>query len=370
MATSIMSVADLQRLLDTLSGRGFEIIGPTARDGAIVYRQLRSTEELPIGYQESQASGLYRLRATKDDSLFSYTLGPQSWKRYLLPPKHNLFQAHLEGRVFTVTTEMEEPPLTAFLGVRACEMAALAVLDKVLLDGPYVAAHYRKQRERTLIIAVNCTRAGGTCFCTSMKTGPRVSSGYDILFTEIAEAGQSLCLAQAGSDRGKELLASLQLTEASEARLQAADEAIEEAALSMGRKVNTDSLPDILRHSLTDSHWDEIAARCLSCGNCTMVCPTCFCGTTEDTTDLSGQTARRTLRWDSCHTSDFSYIHGGSVRASVMARYRQWIMHKLAYWPEQFGTFGCVGCGRCITWCPVGIDITEEAATFREKASR
>ncbi len=370
MATCVMSVSDLQRLLSGLSDQGWEIIGPVVRDGAIVYDQLHSTEELPVGYQESQGGGFYRLRATANESLFSYTMGPHSWKRFLLLPECRFLEAHREGRSFSVTADAEEPRRRVFLGVRACEVAALAILDKVLLDGPYVAALYRGRRERVLIIAVNCTRAGDTCFCASMHTGPRVSGGYDILLTEVTEAGQPICLAEPGTQRGQELLGSLDLAAASETQLQAADKAVTQAAASMGRKVNTDQLPDVLCQSLDDRRWEEIAERCLSCGNCTMVCPTCFCSTTEDTTDLSGQTARRSLRWDSCHTADFSYIHGGSIRTSVMSRYRQWMMHKLAYWPEQFGTFGCVGCGRCITWCPVGIDITEEAASFRTKVSR
>ena len=97
-----------------------------------------------------------------------------------------------------------------------------------------------------------------------------------------------------------------------------------------------------------------------------MVCPTCFCTTVEDHSDLAGETAERVRSWDSCFTLDFSYVHGGSVRTETQSRYRQWMTHKLASWIDQFGTSGCVGCGRCITWCPVGIDITEEAAAIRQ----
>jgi ferredoxin len=143
--------------------------------------------------------------------------------------------------------------------------------------------------------------------------------------------------------------------------------AVDEAADHMGRYLETENLPQILTDAADDRHWDEIAGRCLTCGNCTMVCPTCFCANIEDTTDLSGNEATRTRRWDSCFSVQFSYIHGGSVRAGEMSRYRQWMTHKLGYWQEQFDVLGCVGCGRCITWCPVGIDITEEARKFREK---
>ena len=132
------------------------------------------------------------------------------------------------------------------------------------------------------------------------------------------------------------------------------------------RRMNTSVIRELLYNNLENPHWDEVATRCLNCANCTMVCPTCFCTTVQDVTDLTGKHAERWRKWDSCFSTEFSYIHGGSIRTSAKSRYRQWLVHKLASWHDQFGTSGCVGCGRCITWCPVGIDITEEANAFRE----
>jgi Fe-S-cluster-containing hydrogenase component 2 len=132
------------------------------------------------------------------------------------------------------------------------------------------------------------------------------------------------------------------------------------------KHLDTVDIKDLLYRNLEHPRWDEVAARCLSCANCTMVCPTCFCTTVEDTSDLAGRETTHQRRWDSCFTTDFSYISGGSIRQSGKARYRQWMTHKLASWIDQFGTSGCVGCGRCITWCPVSIDITEEASVIRE----
>jgi Fe-S-cluster-containing hydrogenase component 2 len=133
----------------------------------------------------------------------------------------------------------------------------------------------------------------------------------------------------------------------------------------MGRSLEAAGLDKVLLAGLESPRWEATAARCLSCANCTMVCPTCFCTTVEDTTDLTGDHAERWRRWDSCFTLDFSYIHGGAVRRTTASRYRQWLTHKFATWFEQFGESGCVGCGRCITWCPAGIDVTEEARAFR-----
>ncbi|NJL33712.1 MAG: sulfite reductase subunit A, partial [Chloroflexaceae bacterium] len=125
------------------------------------------------------------------------------------------------------------------------------------------------------------------------------------------------------------------------------------------------NVASLLKHNLEHKRWEQVAERCLSCANCTMVCPTCFCSTVEDTTALDGSHAERWRKWDSCFTVDFSFIHGGTVRRETRTRYRQWMTHKLAAWIDQFGTSGCVGCGRCIVWCPVGIDITAEIAAMR-----
>jgi len=199
-----------------------------------------------------------------------------------------------------------------------------------------------------------------------MKTGPKAESGYDLALTEVVDDDNHFFVVEAGSDSGRELLEAIPRRKAESADIEAGDKAIDHAVSRMGRNIDTDELSELLKRNFDNPRWEEVGSRCLSCGNCTMVCPTCFCSTMEDRTDLSGEVLQRWRRWDSCHSADFSYIHGGSIRASSMARYRQWMMHKLCYWPEQFGTFGCVGCGRCITWCPVGIDLTEEAKAIRK----
>jgi len=168
-----------------------------------------------------------------------------------------------------------------------------------------------------------------------------------------------------GSTAGAALLARVGAEAASPPDVEAAEAVVAHTAAHMGRKLETAGLKELLQASPEHPRWDEVAARCLGCANCTMVCPTCFCTTVEDTTDLTGTEATRTRRWDSCFTLEFSHVHGGSVRTSTKARYRQWMTHKLAHWIDQFGSSGCVGCGRCITWCPVGIDLTEEAAAIR-----
>jgi ferredoxin len=198
-----------------------------------------------------------------------------------------------------------------------------------------------------------------------MQTGPGVSGGYDIALTEVLNESAPYYLAQSGTARGARILTALPGREAHEAELQAGAAVVAQTARKMGRTLDTAELPALLRRNLEHPRWNAVAERCLSCANCTLVCPTCFCSTVEDITDLTGGHAERWRKWDSCFTLDFSHVHGGSVRASCRSRYRQWLTHKLGTWHAQFGVSGCVGCGRCITWCPVGIDLTEEAAAIR-----
>ena len=162
------------------------------------------------------------------------------------------------------------------------------------------------------------------------------------------------------------LFRSIPHKEANEKEKCTADSIVKKTSEQMGRFIDTTNIKDLFYRNYEHPQWNNVTERCLNCANCTMVCPTCFCTTVEDVTDLTGEHAERWRKWDSCFTMDFSYIHGGSVRSSTQSRYRQWITHKLATWIDQFGTSGCVGCGRCITWCPVAIDITEEVGEIRK----
>jgi ferredoxin len=173
-----------------------------------------------------------------------------------------------------------------------------------------------------------------------------------------------------GTPRGAEVVEALPRRAAEPGDREAAEAVTLRAEQAMGRTLDTEGLQQLLYRRYEDPRWDEVGRRCLGCANCTMVCPTCFCATVEDATDLTGSATERRRVWDSCFSQEFSYVHGGSVRTSAGARYRQWITHKLATWHEQFGVSGCVGCGRCITWCPVGIDITEEARAARQGEAR
>jgi sulfhydrogenase subunit beta (sulfur reductase) len=362
----ILEHDQLQKLLEAIVSRGYSLKGPTIRENAIIYDDIASVSDLPAGWTDEQDGGTYRLKRSESKAVFAFTCGPHSWKQFLHPPTLTLWQAERDGDSFDIVRDTAEPPRFAFIGVRSCELQAIALQDNIFLHGKYVDPTYRQRRENVLIVAVNCTKAGGTCFCASMGTGPKAGSGFDVALTETIEDGKHYFVAEAGSVRGAAVLTAAPHRKATKPEVESANQAVECAAGQMGRTMDTTRIKELLYGNYEHPRFDQTATRCLSCANCTMACPTCFCHTVEDVTDLTGDHALRCRKWDSCFTLDFSYIHGGSVRTSVSSRYRQWLTHKLATWIDQFGSSGCVGCGRCITWCPVGIDITEEVSAIRQ----
>jgi len=357
----LLETGRLQDLLDRLRGAGYEVIGPTVSQAAIVYEEIDSVDQLPRGWTDEQEPGKYRLTRRDDDALFGYNLGPHSWKRYLFPPVATVATADRTASGWEMRTPDGPVPRYAFLGVRACELAALRVQDKVFLNGPYVDPIYLQRRAGCFIVAVNCTQAASTCFCTSMNSGPRCESGFDLALTETA-AG---FLIECGTDAGAEILHQLSTRQPTAAELAAADSARQQAVDQIDKRLDTTDIRNLLLNNLKHPQWEDVGQRCLSCTNCTMVCPTCFCSSVNEVSDLAGEHVERERVWDSCFNIDFSTMNGTPVRNTIPARYRQWLTHKLASWHDQFGTSGCVGCGRCITWCPVGIDLTAEVAAIR-----
>ena len=301
----------------------------------------------------------------------------------LFPARELVWSGERDGEGFAIRAAGRDGPdgpdgrkarAYALLGVRSCDLHAIGIQDQILLGRAFTDPAYAARREGTFIIAVGCSHPGGTCFCVSMGTGPRPEAGFDLSLTELLDAGEHRFVVTAGSTRGEALLRSLPptatATVAGQADLEAADEVLARAAAQMGRTLDTDGIRELLYDNPEHPRWDDVASRCLACTNCTLVCPTCFCVSMEDITDLAGEHSERHRVWDSCFTGEHSHLSGGSVHGSTRSRYRQWMTHKLASWIDQFGMSGCVGCGRCITWCPAAIDITQEAAALRAPAPR
>jgi formate hydrogenlyase subunit 6/NADH:ubiquinone oxidoreductase subunit I len=370
MATgTILDLHGLQALIDALRGRGYRVIGPRPRDGALVLADITSVEDLPRGIGDEQAAGHYRTRAREDGALFGFAATAQSAKPLLFPADEQLWRGTRAGDGFELSPKDPEPAPVALLGIHGCDLAAIGIHDTVLLGRAAVDAHYATRRAHSFLIAVTCATPAGTCFCTSMGTGPKPGEGADLTMTELIDADGHRFLVETGTAAGEEVLAEVASTPAAEADLAAAAAVVAGAVAQMGRTMQTDDLRDLLYASAESPRWNDVAERCLACTNCTMVCPTCFCTSVEDVSDLSGDVDERHRVWDSCFSMEYSRLHGGAVRTSTGARYRQWLTHKLAAWTDQFGTSGCVGCGRCITWCPAGIDLTAEVAALREDAT-
>jgi formate hydrogenlyase subunit 6/NADH:ubiquinone oxidoreductase subunit I len=358
----VLDLAGLGALLDVLHRRGYTVLGPVVRDGVIATAEVRTLADLPQGIGDEQDAGHYRLRDRGDESIFGFAAPMQSAKQVFFPADELIWRGR---RGFEADPEPETPSPVALFGVRSCDLAAVGVHDAVLAGRQFVDTRYAERREGTFVVAASCADPAGTCFCVSMDTGPKPTGGFDIALTEILTDGHRF-LAEAGTPAGSDVLAEVEVRPASSDDLAAADAVVEQARSRMGRTLETEGLRDVLYAGAQSPHWEDVASRCLACTNCTMVCPTCFCTSVEDVSDLTGDIDERHRVWDSCFSQEYSRLHTNFVRSTTAARYRQWATHKLAAWHDQFGSSGCVGCGRCIAWCPAGIDITAEVAAIRD----
>ncbi len=358
METGFLPRTRFQALLDALQQAGYRCVGPQSRDGAIVYDTLGQAERLPQGLRDSQGPGAYRLEKTASPRFFSWANGPQALKPFLFAPRESLWRSERNASGEIRFSEIKPPAESlAVIGVRACDLAALRLQDQHFLEGAFSDSYYAARRQSLFLVVVHCTHPAETCFCASTGDGPRADRGFDLALSELDDG----YLVEAGSDKGRALAVQLPLVAVTAAQRETADREVEEAARRQTRNLPSRNLRDALFSNLSHPRWEEVAMRCLSCGNCTSVCPTCFCHSETDETALDGRHSLHGRQWDSCFTQGHSYIHGMTVRADTRTRYRQWLTHKLGTWHEQYGRSGCVGCGRCITWCPVGIDITQEA---------
>ncbi|MFN8024545.1 MAG: 4Fe-4S dicluster domain-containing protein [Acidimicrobiales bacterium] len=378
MEPRLLGLAHLQALLDTLA-LDHRVMGPRVADGVIGWGPLASVDELPVGAHDHQAPGRYRLTHDPDDpARFGWAVGPQTIKPIVHPPEQPVWSITHDADGFHVAMAEHRPEPLVLFGARPCEVAAVHLLEHVLVEGPHHDPGTAARRADRVIVAVDCGRPATTCFCASMGAGPRCDTGADLALTELpgpadpsgpVDPAGVRYVARALSDRGAALLDALDAPVAGPDEIAAAASAVDAAADAQVRRIDRDGIPALLRDGAELSTWDDVATRCLTCGNCTAVCPTCFCTDVHDLTSLDGAVAERSRHWDSCFSLQFSRIAGHPVRTSVRSRYRQWLTHKLGTWWDQFGSSGCVGCGRCITWCPVGIDLAAEAAALTAEAA-
>ncbi len=360
-----LPIEQMQVLLQTLEAQGYQCQGPRPENGAIVMREIHSANGLPRGLQAEQAPGHYRLTRDPRNRYFAWANGPQAIKPHVFAAQESLWQVRRDGQgKLQFEVVMPDVPPVAIIGVRACDLAALALQDAHFLRQGRCDAQYAQRRERLFLVAVQCTEPAATCFCASTGDGPTPTAGYDLSLAELADG----FVVVSGSNRGQAVLDALDLAPATREQIDAARQQGQAAAAAQTRSLPGRNLRDTLMRILEHPRWDEVAGRCLACGNCTAVCPTCFCHAEVDVPALEGDTSQHERIWDSCFGEAHGHLHGFNVRPDIRSRYRQWLTHKLATWHDQFGRSGCVGCGRCIAWCPVGIDLTEEVAALTTEA--
>jgi len=365
--TAYLARTDLDALLAQLRSAGYRCIGPRLRDGAIVYDEVASMADFPAGVQVSQAPGRYRTEQTASPRLFAWSNGPQALKPFLFQPRETLWHVEhgADGALHFQPTPAAAVP-TAVIGMRSCDLAALDLQDRHFIHGDWSDPYYQARRSALLLIAVNCTHPADTCFCASTGDGPVAHAGFDLVLDELDEG----FLVRAGSPAGEQLLAGLPVTAASAAQRDSAARAGAAAAAGQTRRLPPGNLYPSLLERHAHAHWQDVAERCLSCGNCTSVCPTCFCYRERDEAPFGAPQSDHVREWDSCFSAGHSYIHNRTIHADTRLRYRQWLLHKLGSWHAQYGRSGCVGCGRCIAWCPTGIDLTAEIAAVLEGTPR
>jgi ferredoxin len=356
-----LSAEQLPALVAELMQRGYQCLGAEARNGAIVMGELSAPHGLARGLQARQGPGHYQLTTDPLNRYFAWANGPQAIKPHAFAAQESLWQVRRDGQGrLQFEPVLPQAPALAIIGVRGCDLAALALQDAHFLRQGRRDLHYGRRREQLFLVAVQCAEPASTCFCASTGDGPTPTAGYDISLTELADGFVAL----AGSDKGKAVLDALNPAAATRQQIEAAREQGLVAAAAQVRSLPARKLRDPLMANLEHPRWDEVAARCLACGNCTAVCPTCFCHAETDEPALDGESSQHLRNWDSCFGESHGHLHGFNVRPDIRSRYRQWLTHKLASWHDQFGRSGCVGCGRCIAWCPVGIDLTEEVAAL------
>lgn len=357
--------ARIDDLLTVLKTDGYKCVAPRQHDGAINYATLNKAAELPWGYHDEQAPAHYALSKSDHQHAFGFVLPSASVKPMLFKAKEPVWKVARDtvGKLkFEPVVEYEK---IAVFGIRPCDLRGIEIQDRVFMENSYNDVRYTKRRENQFLIAMNCTKAHSNCFCVALGDSPHANHGYDLAMTELCGSCGAGFVVAIGSEKGRVVLEKLNLAAASGGQAQLALERIKQA-----ETMQTKTLPPIkqieakLMANLEHPQWDDVAARCLSCGSCTQACPTCFCHNEHDEANVLGTETIHTRVWDSCFSIDHSYTHGETYRETPKYRYRQWLTHKFSTWRDQFRTKGCVGCGRCVTWCPVKIDVVDEINTI------
>lgn len=330
----------------------YPVVAPVNKGKEFVFASLASGEELAIGYQPTILPPKKVLQQPVE-TIFSFE-------------KQNVQQTggtctSLHGEKICYTDRESDKGKKVLFGVRPCDVHSFFVLDEVFC-GEMADPLYCESRNRTVVIAENCVTPCRSGFCYYQQTGPGLAKGYDLLLTKLGEN----YLVEVGSATGAELLAEIAMgEEAAPGMVAEKEDRLADASRKLPYHILTRNLSELLEEKTDHPVWEELRSRCLGCGTCTMVCPTCFCYNMYDKLDLNLTSGVRQREWDSCKLLEYSQVAlGHNFRKGREARAQWRIYHKLLYQQRQFGKTGCVGCGRCIQACVVKIDLTAVAAAL------
>jgi len=339
-------LGDLRALFDAVKNYVSVVVGYRVSGDAVGFGPVESLESLPLGLEDSQAPGAYRLSRGSSGFFRHSHASPKYW---LHLPVQEVFTV-LED--YAVDIARYDTYSAALFGIKPCDLVSMEVLDRILKNDD---SYWSRRSKIELVVVEECTVPGATCFCGSIGTGPSASTGFDIAYARLSNG----IIFKYGSEKGLRILEKLELTEVSEEDVAEYERAIARAGELTRYLPPPSEISKSLERSVSDtSFWKEVSSRCVGCTNCNMVCPTCFCTEFVDQIEPSGR-AKRVRQWFGCLSHTYGQVAGTHYRPELYMRYRHFVLHKFLFYPKQVGLVGCVGCGRCITWCPVGIDLRE-----------
>jgi len=331
----------LPGFLERLAGER-QVFAPVKKGEVILIREIDSPSQVILEYRNAK----------------------ESPKSVLFPQREALFRYRTEKGKAEVDVPAGAAKGRVLFGIRPCDARGLLLLDKVFGGGssdPY----YMEKRRQTVVVSLGCTDPNPSCFCLSMGGGPCSAEGSDLLLLDLGDR----YIAEAVSEKGVAFLEDQAFEKNDEKSLSLAEKTRKQAEASMQPLAKKENLEEELERLFSDPVWKDLAETCLSCGICTYLCPTCHCFDLCD--EASGQAGERIRVWDSCQFPLFTQQASGfNPRPTVKERFRQRIMHKLSYLPRSQGMTGCVGCGRCVTECPVNLDIREVMVSLSEGKAR
>lgn len=337
MRTLILPKGELQSWCARLKEAKIRVVVPMERNGRIIFDELADGSELslPTGYIKSDLSP----------------------KQFLFPPTEPLFRFQFKHE--DVELEETEPhaPKTALLFIRPCDAAGIIALSKVFFDDP-VDPYFASRFDNTILIALACDERTPSCFCTAAGYSPYWSDDVDVLVCDVDDA----YLLWIFTDKGEQAVGAAPelFSEAEESHIEESNKKRASIEANLPPYAELVGIAEKLIANFESGLWERLCRRCLSCGACTYVCPSCSCFDVADEDNPYGGCRYR--NWDGCCFAMFTmHASGHNPRPTQMHRYRQRTMHKFSYFPLRYGMNMCVGCGRCIDVCPVGMDIYEVA---------